>query len=192
MAGTAGSVALAASWIDARRGVVPPWEERLFTSVNRLPDPLRALWPVMQFGSLASVPVTGAAIAGITGRRSTGATVAAAGLSSWLLAKVVKGAVGRGRPAALLEDVRVREQASGLGFVSGHAAVATAMTTVALRALPPRARPALLATCLWVPLGRMHVGAHLPHDVIGGIGLGLVVGATALVAGTVLAGEGAP
>jgi undecaprenyl-diphosphatase len=58
--------------------------------------------------------------------------------------------------------------------VSGHTAVAT---TLALSAGDefPAARPLFGAWAAEVGLARMYVGAHLPHDVVGGAGLGMIL-----------------
>ncbi|MDQ3145990.1 MAG: phosphatase PAP2 family protein, partial [Actinomycetota bacterium] len=80
-------------------------------------------------------------------------------------------------PGTFVQEVLLRGRAqTGLGFPSGHAAVATTMTCVAL----PHLRPALrVPVCGWVAIvgaARMYVGAHLPVDIAGGVGLGLAVG----------------
>jgi membrane-associated phospholipid phosphatase len=38
-------------------------------------------------------------------------------------------------------------------------------------------RPVFLAVVVTTGFGRMYVGAHLPHDVIGGAGLGMMISA---------------
>ena len=43
--------------------------------------------------------------------------------------------------------------------------------------LPRAARPVLAAIVGTVGFGRMYVGAHLPHDVVGGAGLGMMISA---------------
>ncbi len=66
--------------------------------------------------------------------------------------------------------------ATGLGFPSGHAAVAAAIMTVAAAYLT---RPARIAGWLVVGLvaaARVYVGAHLPLDAAGGLFLGWAVG----------------
>jgi len=90
---------------------------------------------------------------------------------------VVKGVVVRGRPASLLDDVVVRGAAAhGRGFVSGHAAVVTALLVVAWPWLNRPARIVCAVLAVAVCLARVYVSAHLPLDVVGGAGLGLVVG----------------
>ena len=83
----------------------------------------------------------------------------------------------RGRPDDLLDDVVVRGAAAhGLGFVSGHVAVAVAMATVAWPYLGRAGRAAVWALAVLVAVLRVYVGAHLPLDVGGGAGLGLAAG----------------
>jgi glycosyltransferase 2 family protein len=93
----------------------------------------------------------------------------------------VKEFVQRGRPQTLLEDVNILgEPARGLGYVSGHSAVAVALATVASPYLGRRARRVawILAGC--VCLARMYVGSHLPFDVVGGAALGWAAGSLVL------------
>jgi len=96
------------------------------------------------------------------------------GVTAWRLASVVKRAVRRGRPDDELSDVVLRwgTPRDGFGFVSGHATVAFATAGVAAPALP--GGPGLLLRVLAPVVGfaRMHVGAHLPLDVVGGAALG--------------------
>jgi undecaprenyl-diphosphatase len=95
----------------------------------------------------------------------------------YLLAKVVKGIVVRGRPDGLLADVVIRGTAAqGRGFVSGHAAVVTTLLVVAWPWLGRRTRLVVVVLAVAVCLARVHVGAHLPLDVLGGAALGLAVG----------------
>ena len=100
----------------------------------------------------------------------------ARGATAWVLAKLVKASVRRPRPAALIEDLRIRGRAqSGGGFPSGHAGVATAMAAAALLSMDGDARPLLTGLAATVAAARVYVGAHLPLDVLGGAALGLIV-----------------
>jgi uncharacterized membrane protein YbhN (UPF0104 family)/membrane-associated phospholipid phosphatase len=152
-------------------------EADLFRLVNDLPHALDGVRVAMQAGSLAAVPV--AAVVALFARRPRMARdLAAAGSTAWLLAKGAKDLVGRGRPGSLLDGVVLRGvEATGLGFPSGHVAVAAALATAAGPHLGRRSRRATWAMVGVVALARMFVGAHLPVDALGGAALGWMVGA---------------
>jgi undecaprenyl-diphosphatase len=174
VAGTAGFVILARK---AAEGTVVPFEERAFRTINRITSRIRVpVWAVMQGGSLAAVPV--AAWATHKRSRSTATGVAVAGTAVWALSKVTKKVVRRGRPDDHLDRVMVRGATQrGLGFPSGHTAVATVLAAVAGRVLPTgKARLAWLGATV-VGGTRQYVGAHLPLDVAGGAALGIAAGA---------------
>lgn len=162
---------------------VSPAEREVFEIINDLPDWLHGVvWPIMQFGNVIAVAAVAAVAAGFR-RIRLALDVVVAGTSAWLLAQVVKGLVDRGRPEALLDHVLVRgDPAAGYGYVSGHAAVATAMATVLSHYLGPVGRTIVWATAAIVGLGRIYVGAHLPLDVLGGTAMGWAVGALVHVA----------
>jgi undecaprenyl-diphosphatase len=168
---------LVAATVPTRRPSPPRLELECFDAVNSLPDSLYApVWPLMQLGSLAAVPVAAGAI-WLAGDRARAGRMLVGGTATWALAKGVKRVVRRGRPASVQRHVRVRGPAqSGDGFVSGHAAVSVALATGAIRSRPrlDLVLPALAST---VGLSRMYVGAHLPLDVLGGAALGLIVDA---------------
>jgi len=185
----ASGVVLGAAWavVEETKHEIPSWEQPVFEAFNQLPDGLRpAVWPVMQLGNFwvwaAATPVGFAVF-----RRSEvpvswiGSTVL-----GWGLAKVVKERAGRGRPADIFEGVQLRESGiSGLGFVSGHSTIAFALSTTAAPYLPPPWRGVCFTAATLVGLSRLYVGAHLPLDVIGGAGLGVLCGlAASLATGT--------
>jgi membrane-associated phospholipid phosphatase len=143
--------------------------------------PFLVVWPFMQLGNLLAVPLV-AAVAAALRRWRLAAAALIAGAGVYALAKVVKGIVPRGRPDALLEDVVIRGAAAhGRGFISGHAAVVAALVVVAWPWLGRRGRIACTALAVGVCFARVHVGAHLPLDVVGGAGLGLAVGGLVLL-----------
>ncbi len=172
----AGVVGLAMATLPVQRDRVGRREAGVFTSVNSLPDGLHApAWVVMQCGALGTAAAAGT-VAWRLGERRLGAQLTAAGGMSWALSKVVKQVVRRDRPALLLPGVSVRgSAATGRGYLSGHAGVATALAvTVVSRVGVRRGAPALAVAGL-VGLTRIYVGAHLPLDVAGGVALGLLV-----------------
>jgi glycosyltransferase 2 family protein len=173
-----GLTILAASAELVQRDRVGVLETNLFRLVNDLPAALYPLfWAVMQTGNLIAVPVIAAAAA-LTRRFRLAVNLAVAGSAAWLLAKIVKQVVERGRPPSLLDEVHLRgPPATGLGYVSGHAAVAVALAAVASPYLSRRMRRVAWAVAATVCVARLYVGAHLPLDVVGGAALGWAIGA---------------
>ncbi|MGW5013777.1 phosphatase PAP2 family protein, partial [Micromonospora chalcea] len=184
---TVSACLLAALSAAVRSHRVPRWEQDLFTLLNHLPAGLTpVLVLVMQVGSYPAVFV--AAAAAVIARRIGAAwTLLLAGNLAYWLATAVKAAVARQRPAALFTDVVLRETITvRLGYPSGHVAVATALALVAARAGGPRWRRAAWVVIGLVAVARIHVGAHLPIDVAGGVLVGwLAVCLTRLVVGEV-------
>ena len=185
-ASSAGAGLLALSWLllDDRRDVVPDWEADVFEAINDQPDWLRwPLWFPMQFGNFWMCAAGAIGVYAATRRLRPALATAAAVALAWGGAKVVKNVVERGRPAELLGDVEVRESGiHGQGYVSGHAAVAFAVATVVATVVPRGWRWAPFAVASGVALTRVYYGAHLPLDVVGGAGLGVVSGVTASTA----------
>ena len=160
----------------ARRGVYG-WEVTVFQAINGLPESLRTvLWVLNQYGTAVTIPVVTAA--GLLFRRwFLAVAFAISGVTVYLLAKVIKEYVARGRPAAILQGVVERETFSpdSLGYPSGHAAVAWAITIIVLAYMGRPWQIAAIVLAIVVPFVRMYVGAHLPLDLIGGAALGVTV-----------------
>lgn len=173
-----GAAVFAITWREAAADELPAWEEPTFNAVNRLPEHGRLVWPVMQFGSFAAIPVVTVALDRLTGDRRFAASVGAAGLAAYLGAKVVKKRVRRGRPGDVFDTINRRENASGFGYPSGHAAEAAAMATVLASRLPLLWQWVPVSLVVTVSTGRLYFGAHLPHDVIGGAAMGTLIGGT--------------
>lgn len=171
----------------ALRGVTSR-EERLFRTVNGAHDAVFApVFVAMQFGTYATTPILAVTI-WLSGRREEAVAVFAAGSAAWVSAKVVKKIAERGRPQHALDDeVRLRgPNEGGSGFPSGHAATSTALALVLGSLLGGWWWLLVLVLMLLTWYGRVYVGVHLPLDVVGGAGIGLVVaGITSLVAGAI-------
>ena len=171
------AVVVVASWMLVVRPDVTAAEERVFRVLNTAPDVLWLfVWPPMQLGTIAA-PVVIAGAAAATLRRWRPPTAAViAGYTAWAAAQVVKASVVRDRPDALLTDVALRESAQGLGFVSGHTAITTALAATLWPYLSTRGRALSAGVVAVVGLGRVYAGAHLPLDVVGGIAIGALAG----------------
>lgn len=129
-------------------------EKTLFVAVNSLPDVLYYLiWPFMQYGVFLTIPVL-AVIALMLRRVRLAAVMAIAGIGVYLLARIVKELVRRGRPEALIGNIEARETfaAGSLGFPSGHVAVAAALRVVVTPHLRGRWRavPTVLAVIVGI------------------------------------------
>jgi membrane-associated phospholipid phosphatase len=174
------SVMLASSAAVAAHRPIPVWEADLTVALNNAPDLVaRISWPVMQSGSFFAPLVIGATAAAL-GRRRLAVSVVVSGLVAWIGAKGIKELSERERPLAYLPDIVVREgDGSGLGFVSGHSAVAAACATCLIAALPLRWRPVAGAAAICTGLARIVHGVHFPADVVGGWSLGVILGVTA-------------
>jgi membrane-associated phospholipid phosphatase len=178
-----GTAVVLVTALSVRRDRIGHGEARAFQAVNGLPDSLYGpVWVMMQLGALGAVP-TAAVAALLTHNRELAGRLLVGGTGTWALAKLVKQIVRRPRPAALVSGAHTRgRDASGLGYLSGHAGVAVALGTAALPRLSPSALAVAAAAMPIVGLSRIYVGAHLPLDVAGGAGLGLAVEAAVALA----------
>lgn len=154
-------------------------EEDLFGALNRGTDGLEwVLWTPMQTGSLFGPVVLGA----VTWKRwhrwrpSVGSVVA--GVTAWQLAKVVKDRVRRGRPYEVVDNFarRAGTPLDGLGFPSGHSAVAFTLASACSPYLGRGGRIGAYGLAALVGFSRIQVSAHLPLDVVAGAALGYSVG----------------
>jgi membrane-associated phospholipid phosphatase len=172
-----GASGFAVTAVMAARDGIDERERAVFHAVNDLSSlDYRAMWVPMQYGTFATVPAL-AGLAFARKRRRLGMGLLLGGASAYVLAKGAKRYVGRGRPATELEDVTIRGKEEGdLGFPSGHAAVSAALTTAAASFVSPRVRVLAAGLAGFVSLARVHIGAHLPLDVVGGACMGVAVG----------------
>ena len=176
-----GGGVLLISAIPVHADSISDTEKSIFRAVNDLPSVIYPVpaWLFMQLGNFLVVPIT-ALVALVFRRYRMSATIAVAGMSTYVLAKVVKRFVERGRPSKFVPDLHIYgAESHGLGFVSGHVAVITAIAVAVWPYLGRRGRIAVVALAGIVGLLRMYVGAHLPLDIVGGIGLGVACGGLA-------------
>lgn len=175
----AGLLLLAGSGLVARDGKVGPAERAVFRFLNELPEWLyRPMWLFQQFGNIVVALVIVLLVATLLRTRRL-AAAAALGVAAKLgLERAVKMVVERSRPGTSIGDIITRGEVSeqGLSFVSGHATITTAFAVALTGALPGRWRPLPWVVVALNGLGRIYVGAHNPLDIVGGVGLGLVIG----------------
>lgn len=169
---------LAISFIPLERNQISTTERSVFEAINQLPDGLNVLvTPVMQLGNFLAIPVLALGIFLVTKRRRVAIDLALSGTLAWILAKVVKALVERGRPGDLLTELTLRgHKEAGYGFVSGHSAVAAALATVAAAYLSTKGKILVIILAIAVALSRIYVGAHLPLDIVGGAAMGWAIG----------------
>lgn len=167
-------LALASAAHFARPGSVGTREERWFRRLNTSAGPAEpVIWGVMQLGNGLASAVAPLYLRARGASWSNAARVGFAGLGGWQLAKVVKAVIPRERPARLLDDVALRDgDPGGRGFVSGHSTVAMSIAVASAPVLAPAERTVVLGAAAVVAGARVHVGAHLPLDVVGGLALG--------------------
>ncbi|SDF40624.1 undecaprenyl-diphosphatase [Blastococcus fimeti] len=172
-----GVAVLGLGFLAVRRGELPVVERDVFQLVNDLPPALfPGVWLVMQLGNVVAVPlVTALALAARQVRAARDLLVS--GLLAYVAADLVKAVVRRERPGGFAVDVHFPEgPVTGLGFVSGHAAVAAALATAVVPYVTRRTRRVVWVLAWTVGLARIYVGAHLPLDVLGGAALGWAIG----------------
>jgi len=178
-----GAAATVITALSARQPAVGRCEARAFLAVNSLPDRLyRPVWAIMQLGTLGAAPAAaGAAL--LARDRQLAGRLLAAGVCNSVLSKPIKKLVHRPRPSTLVSGARLRgREASGLGYLSGHAGVAAALGTATASRLSPAGRAVIAAAVPIVGLSRLYVGAHLPLDIAGGAALGIAVEAAIALA----------
>lgn len=161
-----------------------PVETAFFEALNSLPSFLVVvLYPLGQYGAVWMVPVAALVMMVFARKVRPGIYVFLAGIGAWLLTKPLKEWINRGRPEAFFAvNLHGPESFIGLGYPSGHAAVAAAMTTVIWPFVTPLMRKILVGLTAIVMISRVYTGGHFPLDVLGGAALGVMVGSVVVLA----------
>jgi membrane-associated phospholipid phosphatase len=175
---TGGLLLLVLCGLVASDGTVGDVERSAFHAINDLPGWLYPLlWPFQQFGNLLVALVIGIVVALALRQWWVAVAVAAAVVLKLLGEQAVKEVVQRSRPGSTIGEVTMRGDVSahGLSFVSGHAVIVTAVAGLLTPILPRAWRWVPWAIVVLNGITRIYVGAHNPLDIVGGIGLGLVI-----------------
>lgn len=177
LVGALGSVGV--SYLAMRSPQLEERERALAVRLRRPRGPLvdRVVSAATDLGStFAAVGLSSVLYA--SGRRRAAADVVGAGALAWVVAQGVKRLVLRPRPYQAERAVRLVSEPAGSSWPSGHPAVAAAVATVLSPHLPPGGGAAGAAVSSFVAASRVYVGVHYPTDVIAGLGLGGLCGAT--------------
>jgi undecaprenyl-diphosphatase len=155
------------------------WEVRAILYIyNATASSVPTFYLLTQLGSLWMVLVVALFVV-MKNRHKLALELLISGFTAYGVAVVMKGVVNRPRPSGLVHGVMPRiEEAVGLGFPSGHSAVAAALATTCWFMVPKRHRFILVIWVVLVAFSRIALGLHAPLDIIGGIAIGVGTGTT--------------
>lgn len=165
------------SWYIVAGGQISGIETNVFRLFNDLPHPLVSIFAIITFlGTIFILLVIVLTLIALK-KRYLAIQVFLAGFSAWVAATLIKVAQIRERPFDLLPNVHLAEPRNlSAGFPSAHTALITAAALVLFTNETRKIHGLLVLAVVLVGISRVVVGAHAPMDIVGGVGVGLIVG----------------
>jgi hypothetical protein len=181
IAAVAGFAVLVACGLVARSGTVGSAERSVFEAINGLPEGLEPVMHQAQFLGVLAIGPLAALIALAFRRYRLAAAAALVTLFKLVGERLVWQVVDRERPGVTEPNAIVRggTATAGRSFVSGHVVLVTGLAWVITPYLRGRWRVVPWLVVALVGFARMYLGAHNPLDVLGGLALGVAIGAVA-------------
>jgi membrane-associated phospholipid phosphatase len=165
------------SWYIVAGGQISTIETNVFRLFNDSPNFVASLFAIITYlGTIFTLLVITAILVALK-KRYWAIQVFLAGFLAWVAASLIKVAQIRERPFDLLSSVHLTGPTQlSAGFPSAHAALITAAALVLFTNESRKIHWLLVLAVMLVGISRVVIGAHAPLDVIGGVGVGLIVG----------------
>lgn len=172
-----GILLLMLSWYKAGNGRIEGFELEVFDFFNNWPILLGNIFAIVTWLGTLFFTALVAGVLLLKHQKILAFKVFFASSVAWLVASFIKNLSIRERPFEIISGVNVIGNKDMLmGFPSAHAALITGLTYILARHLKGIYRWIFIAVAISVAISRLVIGMHAPLDVIGGIGIGLIVG----------------
>lgn len=166
------------SLLVAASRTINPVEFAIFSELEQLPDWSARTWQVLTWSGSWPGVVGAAGLALYFGRLRMGASLAAAGATSWVLTLILHWlTVPRPLPTGLVPAVLRQPPTGGFDFPSVHVAVIAALATAASPYLSRFARHGSWLLVVLVGAADVFSGHNLPVGIVAGAALGWGTGA---------------
>jgi undecaprenyl-diphosphatase len=179
VAASAGALVFVLCALVAAGGRVPGPERQVFEWINGLPDALTGSARTAQYLGVLAVGPLVALVALVARQPRLAAAALIVTVLKLVAERLVWRVVVRERPGITEPGAIVRggTPTSGVSFVSGHVVLVSGLAWVATPYLRGRWRWVPWIVVALVAVARIYLGAHNPLDVLGGLGLGVAIGA---------------